>query len=162
MKRFQWLRVILTLVMAGFLLSCSKPKLFGTLQPSDPVVHNYSVPPQDAFRAVKQALFLNGYSVKEADEAKMTLETYWQPATADSHYVLVFGERDYGTVGAYYRLVVKVSPRGTNGSQVSITNVAKSFISNIKSSDRREDAVLEKVDDFTRKKDINVTNIGLQ
>jgi hypothetical protein len=91
----------------------------------------------------------------------MTLETYWQPTTADSHYVDVFGREDYGTVGAYYRLAVKVTPKG-DGSRVGITNVAKSFISDLKSSGREEDRVFEKISDFTRKRDIKVTNIGLQ
>ena len=141
--------------------ACSKPKLYGTIQEAKEVVKFYQVPPEDAFRAAKEALAFRGYSIKTIDETNKTIETYWQPSTADSHYVEVFGRRDYGTVGAYYRLSVKVSPRA-NGSSVAITNVAKSFISNLKSTERVEDEVFEKISDFTRKRDINVTNIGLQ
>ncbi|HCU26002.1 MAG TPA: hypothetical protein DF383_13375 [Deltaproteobacteria bacterium] len=149
-------------VVVGFgLVACNKPKLFGTTQAAPEVVKYFAVPPTDAFRATKEALVFRGYSLKQVDESKMTMETYWQPSTADSHYVLVFGKPDYGTVGSYFRLAVRVTPQGS-GSRIGITNVAKSFISNVKSSGRLEDQVFEKVADFTRKQDIQVTNIGLQ
>ncbi len=154
-------KIILTLCFAIVLPACNKPLLYGTIQEADAVVKNYEAPPDETFKAAKEALAFRGYSLKTVDEENKTIETYWQPSTADSHYVDVFGRPDYGTVGSYYRLVVKVSPRGT-GSSVSITNVAKSFISNVKSSGRTEAMVFEKVADFTRKRDIQVTNIGLQ
>jgi len=141
--------------------ACSKPKLYGTIQEAEPVTKYPQVPPEEAFKASKEALAAQGYSLKQVDETAMTIETNWQASTADSHYVEVFGRPDYGTVGSYYRLLVKVTPKA-NGSNVSVTNVAKSFISNLKSTKRREEDVLEKVADFTRKRDINVTNIGVQ
>ncbi|MFO1462740.1 MAG: hypothetical protein U1F66_03115 [bacterium] len=161
MKLFKATRIVLALGIGLSFAACSKPKLFGTNQPADPVVKYYSVAPADAFRAAKEALVFRGYSLKEENNQDFTLETYWQPTTADSHYVLVFGRRDYGTVGAYYRLAVKVTPQGS-GSKVSITNVARSFITDLKSSNREEDEVFSKISDFTRKRDIQVTNIGLQ
>lgn len=148
---------ILVLIFFG----CSKPALYGTLQENEAMVKYYQVSPEAAYRAAKEALVYLGYSLKKEDPEKKFLETFWQPTTADSHYVEVFGRRDYGTVGAYYRMVVKITPR-RGGSQVSIINAAKSFISNLKSSQRQEVLVFEKVDDFTRKRDIQVTNIGLQ
>ncbi len=155
-------RLALVMILLGFVVSgCSSPKLYGTLQQNEAMVKHYDVPPQDAFRATKEALLYSGYSIKQEDTQNLTLETYWHPTTADSHYVEVFRRKDFGTVGAYYRLVVKVSPR-RKGSSVSITNVAKSFISNVKSSQREEDKVFAKINDFTRKRDIQVTNIGLQ
>lgn len=141
--------------------ACNKPNLYGTIQEADSVVRNYQVAPTEAFRAAKEALVFRGYSIKTIDAQNMTIETYWQPSTSDSHYVLVFGKPDYGTVGAYYRLVIKVKPR-SDGSQVIITNVAKSFISNVKSSEVAESSLFEKISDFTRRQDIQVTNIGLQ
>ncbi|MCE9625555.1 MAG: hypothetical protein K8R69_08930, partial [Deltaproteobacteria bacterium] len=155
------LRIAMLLPIGLCLLACSKPALYGTVQEAEPVVKYFAVPPAEAFRAAKESLAFRGYSLKEVDDKNFTLETYWQPTTADSHYVLVFGEPDYGTVSAYYRLAVKVTQQG-NGSKVAITNVAKSFISDIKSSHREEDAVFIKVSDFTRKRDIQITNIGLQ
>lgn len=160
MKLAKVLRIAL-LFCVVFAAACSKPALYGTIQEAEPVVKYYSVPPETAFRAAKEALVFRGYSIKEEDDKNFTLETYWQATTADSHYVLVFGRRDYGTVGAYYRMAVKVTPQGT-GSKVSITNVAKSIISDLKTSKREEDELFNKISDFTRKRDIQVTNIGLQ
>ena len=150
--------VLGVILIAG---ACSKPKLYGNLQEAEAVTKYYQVSPEDAFRAAKEALAAKGYSLKEVDETNKTVETNWQPSTADSHYVEVFGRPDYGTVGSYYRLAIKVTPKA-NGSNISITNVAKSFISNLKSTKRREEDVMEKISDFTRKRDINVTNIGVQ
>ncbi len=161
MKLHSILKITGTFFLLLLFVGCSKPKLYGTLQESEPIVREYKVPPQELFRAAKEALVYRGYSLKVADDANLTLETYWQPTPADSHFVRVFGRPDYGTVGAYYRLVLKVSARG-DGSKLTITNAAKSIISNLKSSGRAEAQVIEKIDDFTRKRDIQVTNIGLQ
>ncbi len=161
MKLIKALSIALALALSLSFVACSKPALYGTTQSADPVVKYIPAPPADAFKAAKEAVTSRGYSVKEEDATNFTFETAWQPTTADSHYVLVFGEPDYGTVGAYYRLAVKVTPQGS-GSKVSITNVAKSFISDLKSSHREEDEVFTKISDFTRKRDIQVTNIGLQ
>lgn len=160
-KRF--IKLSLVLFFFSTLLACNKPALYGTLQPAQEVVRYYQVPPAEAFRAAKESLAFRGYSLKRVDEPQMEIETYWQPSTADSHYVDVFGRRDFGTVGSYYRLLIKVAPQGSgSGSKVTITNVAKSFIANLKSSQQEEQSVFTKIDDFTRKQDIQVTNIGLQ
>lgn len=154
-----------TVALTAFLLAgaaCSKPALYGTLQESKPIVKYYQVSPEEAFRASKEALLFLGYSMKQEDQAQGLLETYWQPSTADSHYVRVFGQKDFGTTGAYYRIVIKITPRGSGGSEVSMTNAAKSYISNLQSSGEEEDKIFAKINDFTRKRDIQVTNIGLQ
>jgi hypothetical protein len=161
MKFQRALRLLVVLLLLGGAAACSKPKLYGSIQESESIVKYFAVPPVDAYRAAKEALIFRGYSLKQADDTAMTLETFWQPATADSHYVLVFNRKDFGTVGAYYRMAVKVTPQGS-GSKVSITNVAKSFITDLKSSQREEDELFIKISDFTRKRDIQVTNIGLQ
>ena len=148
-------------LMALLTASCSKPSLYGTKQPNEPVIRYYKVPAADVFRATKEALSYRGYSLKQVDEENLSLETYWQPTIADSHYVEVFNRRDFGTVGAYYRMEVKVTPQG-EGSSVSIRNVAKSLIINYKSSRRDEHRLFDKIDDFTRRRDIQVTNIGLE
>ena len=150
---------MMTLLLAAW--GCSKPALYGTLQQNEAVIRYYQVTPEEAFKASKEALLFLGYSIKQEDDKDFSLETYWQPTTADSHYVEVFRRKDFGTVGAYYRLVVKVAPRN-NGSKVTVVNYAKSYISNLKSSQVEEGKFIEKLDDFTRKRDIQVTNIGLQ
>ncbi len=153
---------IISLICLGFLVgACSKPALYGTLQNSEDIVRYYQASPEETFRAVKSSLLFHGYSLKKVDEEMKTLETYWQPTTSDSHYVEVFGRKDFGTVGAYYRFQIKVEP-WNKGSKVVMINVANSIISNLKSSEREEDSIFTKIDDFTRHRDIQVTNIGLQ
>ncbi|MCB1215202.1 MAG: hypothetical protein KDK66_06980, partial [Deltaproteobacteria bacterium] len=117
--------------------------------------------PQTAYQAAKESLAYLGYSLREDNEQSKSLQTHWQPTTSDSHYVEVFNRKDFGTVGAYYYLAVNVIPRG-QGSVVTLRNVAKSVISNLKSSRREETRFFGKMADFTRAKDIEVTNIGLQ
>jgi hypothetical protein len=157
-----WISIFCLVLVSLCGAACNKPALYGTLQESPAIVRYYQVPPADAFRAAKEALLFLGYSMKQDDAAQGLLETYWQPSTSDSHYVMIFGRKDYGTTGSYYRIVVKVKPRGNGGSEVSITNAAKSYISNLKSSTEEESKIFAKIDDFTRKRDIQVTNIGLQ
>ncbi|MCP5467813.1 MAG: hypothetical protein H7A32_00915 [Deltaproteobacteria bacterium] len=158
----RYLVQLLTLVFLGFIVgACSKPALYGTIQNSDDIVRYYQAAPEETFRAVKSSLEFHGYSLKKVDEENRSLETYWQPTTADSHYVEVFGRPDFGTVGAYYRFQIKVEA-WNKGSKVVLVNVANSIISNLKTSKREEDRIFTKIDDFTRHRDIQVTNIGLQ
>ena len=152
-------KIFIALLLLGAFVACSKPKLYGTIQKNPSVVRDYVVPPEEAFRAVQEAIEERGYSIKQRDGRE--LETYWQPTFADSHYVEVFGRKDFGTVGAYYYIEARIEPSAT-GSRVVLTNIANSFIANLKSSNREEERIFDKVDDFTRKRDIKVTNIGLQ
>lgn len=144
------------------LVACGKPRLFGKDQEVKPVSQSYSVDTKAALAAVKESLADNGYAIQSLDDAKGVLETHWQPSTSDSHYVDFFNRRDMGTVGSYYKLVVKVSPKGQADSQVEVSSVAKSIVSNLKSTGMEEEKILKKVGDFTRKANIEVTNVGLQ
>lgn len=142
--------------------SCGKPRLFGKDQGVDPITKSYPVDTKAALKAAKESLALNGYALQSEDDAKGILETHWQPSTSDSHYVDFFNRRDMGTVGSYYKLIVKVSPKGQADSQVEISSLAKSIVTNLKSTGMEENKVFEKIADFTRKHNIEVTNVGLQ
>lgn len=149
-------------LMAVNLSSCGKPRLFGKDQEVKPVIKTFPVDTKASLAAVKESLNYNGYAIQSSDDATGTLETHWQPSTSDSHYVEFFNRRDMGTVGAYYKLVIKVTPKGQNDSQVEVSNVSKSIVTNLKSTEMEEDKILTKVGDFTRKSNIEVTNVGLQ
>ncbi len=153
--------VALSLVALG-MVSCGKPRLFGKDQAVVPIIKNYPVDVKGALKATKEALAYNGYAIQSEDDAQGILETHWQASTSDSHYVDFFNRRDMGTVGSYYKLVVKVSPKGQADSQVEISSVAKSIVSNLKSTGVEENKVFSKIGDFTRKSNIEVTNVGLQ
>ncbi len=155
------LMIVLGLCAAN-LASCGKPRLFGKDQSVKPVSHTYAVDTKASLAAVKESLNYNGYAIQSFDDAAGTIETHWQPSTSDSHYVDFFNRRDMGTVGAYYKLVIKISPKGQSDSQVEVSNVSKSIVTNLKSTGMEEEKILTKVGDFTRKSNIEVTNVGLQ
>jgi len=144
------------------LTHCGKPRLFGKEMAVHPIKKTFPVDPKAAFTATKEALEFNGYEVQKEDDKATSLETHWQPTSSDSHYVIVFNRPDYGTVGAYHKIVVKISPKGTNQSEVEIYSQAQSIISNLVSSGAEENKILTKIADFTRKPNIEVTNVGLQ
>lgn len=156
------LSVFLVLISAITLSSCGKPRLFGKEQEIAPVSQSFPIDTKSALTAVKESLQYNGYAIQSSDDAKGVLETHWQPSTSDSHYVDFFQRKDRGTTGSYYKLVIKVSPKGQADSVVEVSNVAKSIVSNLKSTGMEEEKILTKVGDYTRKSNIEVTNVGLQ
>lgn len=158
-------KIVLALLLCvglANLAACGKPRLFGKDQEVNPISKSFTVDTKAALTAVKESLADNGYAIMTTDDAKGVLETHWQPSTSDSHYVDFFNRRDMGTVGSYYKLVIKVSPKGQADSQVEISSVAKSIVANLKSTGMEENKILKKVGDFTRKHNIEVTNVGLQ
>lgn len=158
-RKFQ---IALLMMVFIALAGCGKPRLFGKEMEIHPITQTFPVDAKMAFKATKEALAFYGYDIQKEDENTSSLETHWQPATSDSHYVIVFNRPDYGTVGAYHKLVAKITSKGTNESQVEIYSQAQSIISNLVSSGIEEHKVLTKVADFTRKPNIEVTNVGLQ
>ncbi|MBF0493312.1 MAG: hypothetical protein HQM15_11120 [Deltaproteobacteria bacterium] len=150
----------LTFILVGF-CNCGKARLFGTQMEVNPVSKSFPVEPGLALKSAKEALAFYGYNLQKEDAEKGMLETHWQPTTSDSHYVSYFDKQDRGTVGAYHKLVVKVTSKG-QGSQVEVSSVAQSFVNNLLSTQIEEHKVLNKIADFTRRQEVEVTNIGLQ
>ena len=150
------------LILLATLAHCGKPRLFGKEMAVNPIKKTFPVDTKAAFAATKEALAFYGYNIQKEDEKTTTLESHWQPTTSDSHYVIVFNRPDYGTVGAYHKLVVKISSKGTNQSEVEISSQAQSIITNLVSSGNEENKIFAKIADFTRKPSIEVTNVGLQ
>ncbi|MBL7686201.1 MAG: hypothetical protein JNK65_09255 [Deltaproteobacteria bacterium] len=163
-KMFLSRSILLTLILLStvVLTSCGKPRLFGKEMTLEPVTKVYPVKPIDAVKAVKEALAVNGYNVQKQDLPHGILETHWQPTSSDSHYVVVFGRQDRGTVGAYHRLLIEVCPVGSDSSTVKIVSQAKSIISNVHSTGIEEEKIFDKIADFTRKANIDVTNVGIR
>lgn len=141
--------------------SCGKPRLFGKEMEVHPIVKIFPMESKRALLSAKEALAYNGYNIQREDPDQGFLETHWQSTTSDSHYVKFFDRQDRGTVGAYHKLIVKVIPHGSN-SKVEIYSLAKSFIANLQSTGIEEEKVLAKITDFTRKENIEVTNVGVQ
>ncbi len=162
MKIANKLLLTVLILSIGALSACGKPRLFGKDMKVNPIIQNYPIDPKLAFQSAKEALAYNGYNIQTEDPKLGTMETHWQPSTSDSHYVNFFDRQDRGTVGSYYKLILKITPRGNGGSQVEISSLAKSIISNLESTGIEEEKVLKKIADYTRKQNIEVTNVGIQ
>lgn len=155
-ERLRFLSLITLLVFMG---ACSRPFLYGQKLETNPISKVYQSSPENTLAMAKKALESQGYVVQK--EEGMSLETSWEPTRADSHYIAFFDRQDRGTVGAYHKLILTVSPEG-EGSKVEIASRAKSIISKLKSTLVEERKVLKKIGDYTRSSDIQVTNVGLK
>src|SRR5262245_46478706 len=132
-KKSRWISVGFLAILLAAGVGCGKPRLFGKEMEINPIIKVFPMNVQDATKAAKEALAYNGYNVQKEDAAQGLIETHWQPATSDSHYVVIFNRQDRGTVGAYHKLVLKITPQG-NDAKIEIYSLAKSFISNLKST----------------------------
>ncbi len=154
--------VVFSLLFLLFAIaSCGKPRLFGKEMEVHPIIKTFPMESKRALKSAKEALAFNGYNIQREDEDQGMLETHWQATSSDSHYVKFFDRQDRGTVGAYHKLIVKVIPHGAN-SKIEIYSLSKSFIANLQSTGIEEEKVLAKITDFTRKENIEVTNVGVQ
>lgn len=155
------LSVSLFIILAIGLAACGKARLFGKNVEGKAHIQSFDAPLPTVYKSVKEALSLQGYSIQKEDNSNYTLETSWQPTTSDSHFVRVFNRQDRGTVGAYHKLIVELSNQGEK-TEVKIKSLARTFVSNLESTGIEEHKILVKVADFTRKANIDVTNVGLQ
>lgn len=139
---------------------CNKAVLHSRDREMEPVSRTFSAPPADAFKSARQALVQTGYKIEREDEAAGTLETGWRSTKASSHYVDLFDRRDYGTVGAYYKIQVRITESGGK-SQVEVSAPVRSIVGRIKSSHSEEDKLLDKIAELLRPEDFEMTNVGI-
>lgn len=160
-KFLTFIVLAMALIGAAFTnTACNKAILHARDKEMDPEVRLFSAPPADAFKASKEALVAMGYKISRESESEGTLLTGWKSTKADSHYIDLFDRRDYGTVGAYYQIKVKVGE--SNGkSEVAIATNTKSIISGrLRTSYYEENRVLGRIADLLRKDDFDITNVG--
>lgn len=155
------LGILLIVVTAlGLGPACSHVVVRGTEQQLTPFSKVFKGSRETVWGAAKQALTDEGYKILEDRPAEGILETGWIPAKAASHYVDLFGRRDYATVGAYYKLYVLVSPED-DGQEVAVRGIANSTISNLKSSGAEEEKILRRIANLLRSPSIEITNVGI-
>lgn len=147
--------LLLTLMLAN----CSKPFLYGQKQEMEPVVFSVNADLTKAKAASKRAVEFCGYMVQE--ESDDSIQTTWQPTTPDSHFVEYFGRQDHGTVGAYHKIVLSFETEGEK-TKITVKSVAKSIVSNLKSTRLEEKKIASKISSFTLPADVKVTNVGLK
>jgi len=153
----------LALVIVAFSLfcGCSKPMVGGTVTTDNKAFSkDYAATPNQAYYAVRFALEENGYALDKEDLGAGIITTTWQPVTSDSHFIDVFGKRDYGVTNSYYQLKVYVVNEGDR-TKVKITAPAKTLATKFESSGKQEKKVLASIGDYLRKREPDVTNIGI-
>ncbi len=165
MKRIRSLVGVLLILISGasLLTSCTKVLVRGKDKDMEPVSRLYYTSPDLATKAGREALIRLGYRIDNEDASTKTLTTNWQSTKAASHYIDLFDRRDYGTVGAYYRLKLQVIERVNGQTEVAVSAPVRSIITGrLYSSNREEKKVLKKIQDLLRTDDFEITNVGVE
>lgn len=153
--------VALALLVFVSLTACNKAVVRGKERPTLPLSRTFSAPVPNVYEAAKQALAAAGYEIRETDETRGLIRTAWIGTQAASHYTELFGQHDYGTVGAYYRLEVRVSEKDGK-SEIKVSAPVKSLVAHQKSTGREERKVLKKIADLLRRENFEMTNVGTE
>ena len=156
-------RWLLCLLICGstLVMSCNKVVVRARDKEFSPITKTFSTTPKEAFEAVQKVLEQTGYKIARADEDVGIVQTGWISTKAASHYLDLFDRKDYGTVGAYYRLTVKLSEKD-NKEQVDVFSTARSVITGrLHSSYSEEEKFLSKMTDYLRRDDFEITNVGV-
>jgi hypothetical protein len=154
-------QIYLIMVVALISAACAKPLATGKQYSTEPVKELFKTDTNEAYYAVRWALNTSDYPIEEQDLKEGILVTRFVSTKADSHYVPLFGKKDFGVNGAYYRLRVMIQPSGGN-VEVSVLTEVKSLMPNLKSSYYEEERILKKIGDYVRSPNARVTNIGVE
>ncbi|MBN1283334.1 MAG: hypothetical protein JXA24_06150 [Proteobacteria bacterium] len=148
-------------LIALFCAACAKPILTGRVSPDVRFVsQDFAANPNDLYYAVRWALKEAGYPVDNEDLPGGVITTKWTPVTVDSHYMEVFGQKDYGVTNSYHQLEVRIVPQAGR-SLVEVGSRVKTIAHGLKSSGTEERRVLACVGDYLRSGEPNLTNLGI-
>ena len=164
MRAFRHHRTVLLIALAAAVISsgCNKKIVYSKDRDMEPLSKTFaSSSIDDAFKAAKEAVLRLGYRIEREDASQGTLRTGWQSTKASSHYVDLFDHRDYGTVGAYYRIELKISEMAGK-TEVEVFAPVRSVIGRMKSSHEEEGKILKKMADLLRKDDFEMSNVGVE
>lgn len=152
----------LALVLAAMTLAaCSKPLATAHIAPDvEYIGRSYAANANDTYYAVRWALNEAGLPVASEDLTAGIITTKWVPVTSDSHYIDVFGRRDYGVTNSYYQLDLRISFDGGR-AQVQAAARAKTLAARFKSSGIQERKVLDLIGAYLRTGEPEVTNLGI-
>ena len=163
MKKAKWaVQFVLVLVAVLPSVSCYKVLVHAKDKEQEAVTELYGSSVPETLKVGREALSRLGYRIEREDSAENTLYTGWQSAKPTSHYVDLFDHRDYGTVGAYYRIKLTAEERAGK-TQVSVSAPTRAIISGrLKTSFQEEKRVLKKIRDLLRTDDFDITNVGVE
>lgn len=150
------------------LLCCLVPftactKVFRVAKPSSPhyFKRTYAASPNDIYYALRWALRTHGYPIAEEDLQNGVIKSRYVPVKARSHYLKLFGRQDFGVSGGYHQMEVRLVPRGGN-TEVQIGSRIESMVVHLQSAGTEEGMILEKIADYLRSPQAQVTNLGVQ
>jgi len=155
-------KLVLILAVALPSISCYKVLIHSKDKEQEPVTELFDTSIEEALKVGHEALIRLGYKIEREDKDASTLYTGWQSSKPTSHYVDLFDHRDYGTVGAYYRIKLTAEERAGK-TQVAVSAPTRAVISGrLKTSFREEKKVLKKMRDLIRTDDFEITNVGVE
>ncbi len=141
--------------------ACSKPLATAKIAPDvEYISRSYAANANDTYYAVRWALNQVGLPVATEDLAGGIMTTKWVPVTSDSHYIELFGRRDYGVTNSYHQLDLRISYDNGRAS-VQVASRAKTLAANFKSSGIVERKVLDLIGSYLRNGEPEITNLGI-
>lgn len=157
---------IVVLVLLCMMSACVKPAVTAKEQSTTPVERMYDVTPNQAYYALRWALASAGYPVGQEDLSNGVISTSWVPTSPSSHYLNPFDRsdpdaRDFVNLSGYYKIDFQVVPEGGKTRVVAISRV-RVVVAAVKSTGAQETLVLNKVGDYLRTQDPDVTNLGVK
>lgn len=155
------IRLFFLLLFGSMALSCAKT--YSVAQPKMPKIYqkSFSATPNDIYYALRWVFRSFGYPIAEEDLQNGVIKSRYVPVKATSHYVKIFGRKDYGVTGAYHQLEARLVPKG-GGVIVQVGSRFQGIVASLKSTGREENLVLDKVSDYLRSPSAQVTNQGLK
>lgn len=158
---FLWIASSLVLLAMTTQFACTK--VYRTAKPTEPKLYKktFAANPNQIYYALRFALKKQGYPIAEEDLKGGVIKTRYVPVKAASHYVAVFGHKDFGVNGAYHQLEVRLLPQ-EGKTLVEIGSRIQAVLSPVKSSGAEEQMILEGIADYLRLPSVQVTNLGLQ
>lgn len=158
-------KITIVLLLAMMCSACATPSMSAKEQSLSPVERTFTADANQAYYAIRWALAATGYPVGNEDLRNGTISTTWVPTKVGSQYLDPFdrndpGTRDFGNRGGYYRMDLQVIPEDGK-ARIVVTSQVRSIVANLKSSGEQEDRVLNKIGDYLRNADPDVTNVSI-
>lgn len=141
---------------------CTKVVTYGRSTSTDVVTRSFAVDMTTALNETQKAMTTLGYQVLSVDESRNRVTAGWRPTTSDSHYMDLFGRKDFAAAtGAYYQLVADFSD-DAGKVKVSLSTTVQSVAGKLSSSKIEEEKFFNKLEDYLRSPQILMTNVGVQ
>lgn len=153
------MRIIL--IVFGFLAAVGCTKTFSVAKPKNLPAYRatFSASPNDLYYALRWALTANDYPIAVEDFQNGVITSRYVAVSASSHYLDVFGRRDFGVTNSYHQLEVRLTPKGEK-TIVTLHSRIQGVAQPLRSTGEEEKKILAKIGDYLRKNTVQITNLG--